>query len=228
MTRGSDAEQAVAKTPDDRARLELEHLHKQVEKLSLEVEQLRETTFWDRIIGRYLPLITAVLAVAGFWFGVIQYTGQRSETERLRREDEQKRTAEITKAAQDRTHELRQETARPFWEAQLRLYLRAAEAAATVATARDAKNAAKAEGDFWILYWGPLAAVEDVGLEKRKAVIEAAMVNFGTALRQRPTNADRRDLERLSLALAHAIRDAVGPAFELQAAPATQERFKQP
>jgi Nucleotidyltransferase domain len=120
------------------------------------------------------------------------------------------------------------ETARTFWEAQLRLYLRAAEAAATVATARDRKDSVKAESDFWILYWGPLAAVEDVGLEKKTAAIEAAMVKFGAALNQRESNPDRRELERLSLALAHAIRDAVGPAFELQAAPATQERFKRP
>jgi hypothetical protein len=54
------------------------------------------------------------------------------------------------------------------------------------------------------------------------------MVKFGAALRQRESNPDRRELERLSLALAHAIRDAVGPAFELQPAPATQERFKRP
>jgi hypothetical protein len=215
-------------TSDDRARLELEHLHKQVEKLSLEVDRLRETTFWDRTIGRYLPLITAALAVGGFWFGVFQYMGQRNETERLRVEAERERTAEITEAAGRRAEELRRETARPFWEAQLRLYLRAAEAAATVATARDRKDAVKAESDFWILYWGPLAAVEDVGLEKKTAAIEAAMVKFGAALNQGESNPDRRELERLSLALAHAIRDAVGPAFELQAAPATQERFKRP
>jgi hypothetical protein len=77
-----------------------------------------------------------------------------------------------------------------------------------VATARDARETARAERDFWMLYWGPLAVVEDVGLEKKPAAIEAAMVKFGAAMKERPPSTDRRDLERLSLALAHAIRDA--------------------
>lgn len=193
-----------ARSEDDRAGLELQHLQVQVEKLRLEVEGLRAQTFWDRTVGRYLPMVTALLAVAGFWVGLVQYNQERIGSD------------------QRRTDELRRESARPFWDAQLKLYLRAAEAAAVIATSKNADAVARAENDFWTLYWGPLAVVEDVGVEKRTAAeVEQAMVEFGRSLLDRGRNPSRTELQRRSLDLAHAMRKTVSPAFHLEAPPST-------
>lgn len=113
--------------------------------------------------------------------------------------------------------DIRRETAKPLWDRQLALYIDAAECAATIATTRDEAARRKAEDRFWVLYWGPLAVVEDVGLSVEGAAsVEAAMVAFGNALRDDPKS-DR--LTYLSLDLAHAIRKAIAPAFNVKAAP---------
>jgi hypothetical protein len=197
----------AARREADRAKLELDRLDLEVKKLSLEVHALRSPTHWDRLIGRYLPLATAFLAVAGFWFGVIQYLAQQRENDRQRIE-----------ALKQRGDDIRREVAKPFWDSQLRLYLKASEAAAVIATTDKEDERSRAEAEFWALYWGPLAAVEDVGIEKKAtAEIEAAMVEFGEYTKQtRRDKQDKEKLERLSLQLAHAIRNAVGPAFNLE------------
>ena len=63
----------------------------------------------------------------------------------------------------------------PFVEMQANLCKSAAEAAARVATASDKDTWDKASNDFGMLYWGPLAIVEDVdlyrgGVEEQKVV----------------------------------------------------------
>jgi hypothetical protein len=199
-----------------REALELQQLQVQVQKLTLEVEALRSATFWDKVIGRYLPLLTAVLAVSGFWFGVIQYYGHRTETELQQAAAEGKRA-----------EELRREAAKPFWDSQLQLYLRASEAAATVAVSSDPDAVSRVESQFWILYWGPLAIVEDVGTELRPtAEVEAAMVQVGSYLREHPKDRHRATLQQYSLDLAHAMRHSVGPSFNLKPTQLVGERTK--
>jgi hypothetical protein len=189
----------------ERTRLEVEHLRKEIEKLTLEVEALRSSSLWGRIMGQYLPLITAMLAVAGFLFAIYQYSGQLKENER----------------------QLLKEAAKPFWDEQIKLYIKAAQAAATIATYKEGnmKSRAEAEEEFWILYWGPLAAIEDVGTRENK--VEKAMINFGRYIRETPHDArDQRTLERLSLDLAHAIRAVVAPSFDLKAAPSSDSTLR--
>ena len=85
----------------DRAALELQHLRVEVEKLSLEVDVLRSSTRWERLIGRYLPIATALLAIATFWFSVYDHHSGRV-------------AAEVQRA-----NDLSREVARPFSEQQL-------------------------------------------------------------------------------------------------------------
>lgn len=201
-------------TGKDREALELQQLQVEVEKLRLEVEALRSSSFWDRTVGRYLPLITAVLAVAGFWVGLIQYSRQQAEADQER-----------SSALDRRSEEFRREAAKPFWDSQLRLYLRASEAAGTIATSSDPDVVSRAETDFWVLYWGPLAIVEDVGMEKQPiAEVEAAMVQFGRYLATGPNDRSRERMQSLSLALAHAMRRSVPPSFDLQPTELAGER----
>src|SRR3954452_14728376 len=71
----------------------------------------------------------------------------------------------------------------PFVEQQTKLCLAASENAARLASTREAATWAKAREEFWMLYWGPLAMVEDVESRAQKRV-EAAMVNVGNLLRE--------------------------------------------
>lgn len=73
-----------------------------------------------------------------------------------------------------------------------------------------------AEQRFWQLYWGPLAAVEDIGLVKQdSAAMEAAMVRFGEELKKKPEDRKPGSLKGLSLELAHSVRKAIAPTFDV-------------
>jgi hypothetical protein len=191
-------------TEDELASLKLEQLRKEVEKLGLEIKALKSTASWDRVVGRYLPIVTSLVAVGGFWFGLWQYSQQKSE------------------GAKQQALGLRQDAAKPFWETQLGLYIKAADAAATIATARDPSTRSNAETTFWTLYWGPLSCVEDITLETNvEANVEAAMVVFGNLLQ----SGDSNQLTTAALGIAHAIRNEIGPVFNVR--PAKLRRAEQ-
>lgn len=97
----------------------------------------------------------------------------------------------------------RMEATKPFLELQLQLYTTASTATATLATSDDQTERAAALKRFLALYWGELALVED-----RR--VEQAMVAFGKGLKR---NADREELQRLSLDLAHAFRDSLAASW---------------
>jgi hypothetical protein len=92
------------------------------------------------------------------------------------------------------------ERQKPFLERQMAHYFQATEAASKIANMEDVPSRREAIARFWLLYWGPLAVVED-------AAVERAMVNFGNALRSE--SPDRVELQQLSLDLAHACRDSL-------------------
>lgn len=191
-------------TATDRSQLELEHLSRQIKKLELEIDQLRSVSRLDRYLSRYLPAVAALLAVSGFWFSVFEFYS-RQQIAQAEREDA-----------------LRREAAKPFWDTQLKLYFDASEAAAVIATSDKEADRRNAIDEFWKLYWGPLACVEDIGFSKaaeaspnsRHALVEMAMVTFGDHLKTSPPAQDPK-LKQLSLELAHAIRSVIGPAFQL-------------
>lgn len=201
----ADNSPAKRVTDGERASLELQHLQKEVEKLTLEVEALKASTWWDRALARYLPLVTALVALAAFWFGVIQFKVQSIAAE------------------QERTLELKRDAGKPFWETQLALYIKASEAAATLATSDDANSRATAESTFWALYWGPLHCVEDIVLnEQPQPEVEQAMVAFGDQLKIASTNSS--DLRVLALNIAGAMRNELGPSFKLSTAKSLELR----
>jgi hypothetical protein len=211
----------------DKPTLEIQQLRVQVEKLRLEIATLKESAEWNREVGRYLPMTTAIVAVVGLLVGVWQFN--------LGRRDE-----------------VMKEVARPFWEKQLETYLQAAGAAAEIAVApTDSEESKKAQRTFWKLYWGPMGCVEDATLanarSKEDSSVEAAMVAFGKALlppHHAPgTGAEKagptpivirsvdanlaRQLQPLALEIAHAMRRQLQPSFDLKIdLPSSQEGQK--
>jgi hypothetical protein len=207
--------------------LEVEYLKQQNEILSFELADLKSEYIAVRLLKRYLPVVTGLIAVAGFWFGLIQYIRAEKAARKQQDQADQKQLEQQRVANDIFVRDLRRETAKPLWDRQLGLYIEATEAAATIATTRDDVARKVAEARFWVLYWGPLAAVEDVGLSKQKnAVIEAAMVKFGDQLQKGYTSWNASEMEQLSLELAHSVRNAIAPAFDVQATDLADLRTK--
>jgi len=104
----------------------------------------------------------------------------------------------------------------PFLERQTGLCVAAAEQAARLASTRDNSTWAKSREEFWMLYWGPLAIVEDVESQTENRV-EAAMVDFGAELKKinfiSPT-LPVDDLEKPALKVAHACRDLLSSKWK--------------
>lgn len=97
---------------------------------------------------------------------------------------------------------------KPYWERQIALYFEATAATGTIASVSEGAERDAAEARFWQLYYGPLALVEDLQ-------VEAAMVQFRNCLL---ADCTQRDLQRASLALAHACRESLGDSWSLQLA----------
>src|SRR6266446_1564127 len=72
----------------------------------------------------------------------------------------------------------------PFLEKQTALCFQASEQAARLATTRDPNQWKKSWDEFWMLYWGPLAIVEDIPASKDNIYAEVApsMVKFGNKI----------------------------------------------
>jgi hypothetical protein len=72
----------------------------------------------------------------------------------------------------------------PFLEKQTELCFQASEQAARLATTGDPKQWKKSWDEFWMLYWGPLAIVEDVPAGSTiYAEVAPSMVAFGNKIK---------------------------------------------
>jgi hypothetical protein len=171
----------------------------QLEKVSLEVSALKNRTLWHNVIPLLVPVVTAVIAVAGFVFAVGNFA------------------AEQRAQANERDARTEQEFRKRFWEERLALYRRASKLAATIATADSLDMVRQERREFWQLYWGELAIIED------KDVL-SAMVAYGEELKrlegkqQDPKGTSQasniRDLRQLSYQLAIACRNSLAKTWE--------------
>lgn len=166
-----------------------------LKKINLEIEGLKKGKGEGKL-ARYLPLLTTLLAVAGFVFGVYQFRAQQAE--RLRA-DSVAREREFKKA---------------LWDRQLGYYLEAAQAASTLASfnENDEKEIqperTKARLRFWQLYYGELAVIEDPNVSR-------AMVEYGRCLREYDLHlCDQSDLKKRARALAQEFRNAVSRSWD--------------
>lgn len=165
----------------------------QLEKMNLEIESLKKNRGG---LARYLPLLTTLVAVAGFLFGIYQYKAQHDE--RLRAES----------VAKER------EFKKALWERQLNYYLEAAQAASTLASFNESDGKdiqperTKARVRFWQLYYGELAVIEDRNVSE-------AMVQYGRCLRDYDLReCDQNILKKRARSLAQECRNAVARSWD--------------
>jgi hypothetical protein len=97
----------------------------------------------------------------------------------------------------------------PF-EIQTKQCVSASENAARLASTRNMDTWKDAREQFWMLYWGPLAIVENVGAQEGQGRVESLMVAFGNVLREVEKGTPTlpvSQLEQKALAISHACRD---------------------
>jgi hypothetical protein len=147
-------------------------------------------------------MITAVGLVAGGLWTVWKYLADRQKEKQL---DRASRDREL-QLAQEKAKSAEVEARKPFSERQLQIYFQAVEAASLLATLPKTHQAYGAvSSDFWKLYWGPLALVED-------QLVANAMFNFGAAAKG---DAPPDVLQEYALKLAHACRDSLAESWKV-------------
>ncbi len=87
-----------------------------------------------------VPIITAIVAIAGFWWGVVQCRDQQIEN---------RHAQEIQSLREQETAE--REFMKPWLESQRGVYLQALSAAAAVANSDDPEKRKQATEEFWRL-----------------------------------------------------------------------------
>ncbi len=146
----------------------------------------------SNIFERSLKLVSVILAIAAFAWGV--YTYRHTAQLRLAQEEvEASRTAETRRI----------EATLPFLQKQLALYTEVTVIVSKIATSDNIDEVTAATQRFHELYWGELALVE------RDAVVKA-MINFNNGLKE---SAPQSDLKQLSLKIAHACRDELAASW---------------
>jgi hypothetical protein len=136
-----------------------------LEKLRLEVDELRRVHRWNRRLGQWLPLFSALIPVLALLFTVQQFTTQ------------QRRQIVADSVSSARTF------MEPVLERTMDVYFEASAAAATIASTEDAARRQQAIDAFWRLYHGPMVMLESPEVSGR-------MIAFGDCLRQGATCAD--------------------------------------
>ncbi len=131
----------------------LEQVRLENEKLKLELSELKTVKPWYHKLTQMVPMITAIVALAGFLWGVVQYRDQNTKN----------------RETQER------EFMKPWLESQRQIYSQALSAVATIANSADPEEQKGATEQFWRLYQGKMIPVETMS-------VSGAMVRFGRCL----------------------------------------------
>ena len=112
----------------------------------------------------------------------------------------------------------------PFLRKQLDYMFQASEAVSILSTTTDTATWTLKRDEFWKLYWGPLAIVEDPD-------VEYAMVRAGRLIpapgSPPPANLPQKELQVPSLDLSHEIRDLILESWGVDLAPLAQSKQEQ-
>jgi hypothetical protein len=107
---------------------------------------------------------------------------------------------------------LPQAVIQPFLEKQTKLCFQASEQAARLATTSDQGQWKKSWEEFWMLYWGPLAIVEDIPGSSIYAEVAPSMIKFGDKINEigyQPTTLPANDLTGTAIQISKACQHLV-------------------
>jgi hypothetical protein len=203
---------------DTETAFQVERQNLETEKLKLEVAALKRQSAEGRSWSNYLPLISVLVTVAGFGFGIYQYRAQqiqnRESQEQLARQESEARDRQ---AGRDKENAQRA-FMKPLLDKQLSLYFEASEAAATIAKTTDEGERKKATNNFWRLYYGPLVMVENTA-------VSGSMKSFGFCL-DGTEHCDENDLRDRALILATSLQKALLNSWNMKPEDFTKDKFQ--
>ena len=175
---------------------QLEQVRLKNEKLKLELTEISKGKPWYHVLTQMVPLTTAFVAIAGFWWGVVQYRDQQTKN-RIAQKSQSLREGETAE----------REFMRPWLENQREIYVQALSAAATVANSDDPEKRQQATEEFWRLYEGKMILVETKS-------VSGAMVHFGGCLGRTDT-CSRAEMNGRCRALATAIAESMAATAKM-------------
>jgi hypothetical protein len=178
---------------------ELERLQLENERLRLELAERRHKP-WYHLPTQIVPVVSALLAIAGFAFGIWQYAKEQAKNR-----EEQQAVAQ-------------RELMKPWLESQREIYAQALSAAAGAANTSDAKARSLAADDFFRLYKGKMILVET-------KPVSDAMVSFGQCL-DGTTECDRSEMNSRCNVLATAMADSMAATARMTFKEFEANKFK--
>jgi hypothetical protein len=191
----------------ERQSAQLEQIRLQNQKLALELAGLKKGKPWYHVLTNVVPIITALIAIAGFWWGLIRY---QDEQQRNRLEQEKQSLREEETAER--------EFMKPWLDNQRDTYQQAIAAASTIANSDNPATRRQAAEEFWRLYQGKMILVET------KAV-SAAMVDFGHCLDGSDT-CTRFEMNRRCRILATAMAESMAATAKMTFKEFAENQFK--
>lgn len=117
---------------------QLERLQLENEKLRGELAAAQKAKPWYSKFSQIVPVITTLLAISGFLWGIFQYSDQQTKN-RLSAERQSLRQQESTE----------REFMQPWLDNQRETYLQALAAASVLANSSDPEKLRQAQDDFW-------------------------------------------------------------------------------
>jgi hypothetical protein len=159
---------------------QLEQVQLENERLRLELAELRKGKRWYHMLSQMVPIITVIIGVVGFLWGVVQYRDQQTKN---------RDTAE-------------REFMKPWLESQREIYSQALSAATAIANSDDPEMQKQATEEFWQLYQGKMILVETKS-------VSGSMVHFGRCL-DGTEICSRAEMNVRCRALATAMAESMG------------------
>ncbi|HUS11170.1 MAG TPA: hypothetical protein VMZ30_11960 [Pyrinomonadaceae bacterium] len=175
----------------------------QLEKLRLEVQELRWKVRWFYKLTQITSILLALVAVAAFGWNLIQFNKQQQANARAAADAQAREAAAIER-----------EQKKPVRERQLALSLEISNVAAAIATLpREDPQRRSAVDRFRQLYYGPAIFIEDT-VDMKKGMIEFANCLDGFD-KCDSEEAQSYRLKILSKHLTNRCRGAIGLTWQL-------------
>ena len=166
---------------------QLENVRLENEKLRLEIQ--KQQGVFDQV-SRIIPMISTLIGVAGFWFGVNQYQTQQTEN----------RKAQVAQADQEQKT-AQQARMKPWLESQREIYTQALSEASIATNTKDPGKRNQAIENFFSLYYGKMNLVETIP-------VSGAMKSLGSCLDGTKV-CSKGDLDKRVLALGTALKESM-------------------
>lgn len=172
-----------------------------LEKLQLEINELRTKLSQQQRILSFLPLMTLIIAICGLWYNFYQFSISQ-ENQNIKERNAR-----------------RDEFRKPFFQKRLDLYEQAVMAASDVLRHPEGTRERKtAEDKFFQLYNGPLHLVADSRFSEAKVDYAHCLWRDADTAKYKECGDDLtrgRALQSYSIALAHAAQNSIRDSWKL-------------